>query len=160
MADGDGGRTALFLDLDGVLAHFDAHVKRLFGRLPSAMPPGLMWARAAKTPGFFESMPLIPDARDLWDFCRPFSPTIITGLPRGNWAAPQKRAWVANHLGEDVPVITCMAREKSQFATPGAVLVDDNTKFAHLWEERGGIFVRHESAAGSIAALEELGFRA
>ena len=51
-----------------------------------------------------------------------------------------------------------MARDKCEFATPGAVLVDDRPQYAHLWEERGGIFVLHTSAAASIAALRDLGF--
>ena len=141
-----------------MLADFDAYVRELFGKPPDELPPPRLWGRAAKTPGFYENLPLIPDAMELWDFCRPFRPTILTGLPRGNWAEPQKRRWVARHLGEDVEVITCMARDKCAYTTPGAVLVDDTTKFAHLWVERGGVFVHHTSAAASINELERLGF--
>src|SRR5690606_30553777 len=110
------------------------------------------------SPGFFETMPKTPDADELWAYCRPFDPQILTGLPRGDWAAKQKRRWVAHHLGADVPVITCLAREKCVYAQPGDVLVDDRPRWAHLWEERGGIFVLHTSAAASIEALRELGF--
>ncbi|MCC7364711.1 MAG: hypothetical protein IT303_10090 [Dehalococcoidia bacterium] len=150
----------LFLDLDGVLADFDAQVGALFGRAPDRIPPGVLWGRAAKTPGFFESMPKTPDADELWAFCEPHEPTILTGLPRGTWAGPQKRTWVARHFGVEVPVITCMARDKWSFATPGAVLVDDTTKFAHLWEQTGGVFVQHTSARETIAVLRTLGFGA
>jgi hypothetical protein len=52
-----------------------------------------------------------------------------------------------------------MAREKCNYATPGAVLVNDTTKFADLWRDAGGIFVHHTSAETSIAALNDLGFR-
>ena len=78
----------LFLDLDGVLADFDAHVRELFGRSPAQLRLEEMWRLAERTPGFFETMPKMPDADDLWAFCAPFEPTIITGLPRGRWAAP------------------------------------------------------------------------
>lgn len=148
----------LFLDLDGVLADFDTHVEALFGAPPSDLPLSQMWARAAATPGFFETMPLMPDALELWDFCRPFRPQILTGLPRGRWAEKQKRRWVAAHLGPDVPVITCLSRNKCDFANPGDVLVDDTTKYAHLWEARGGRFIRHTSASESIAQLQRLGY--
>ncbi len=147
----------LYLDLDGVLADFDSHVCDLFGRPPSAIPLAEMWQLAERAPGFFERMPKMPDADELWAFCEPFKPHILTGLPRGRWAAAQKRAWVSAHLGPDVPVITCMAREKSAHASPGDVLVDDNTRFARLWRERGGVFVRHSSAAASIEELRALG---
>jgi hypothetical protein len=154
------GQPPLFLDLDGVLADFDAHVEALFGAPPSGMPIGQMWARAARTRGFFETMPLTPDALELWTYCLPFGPSILTGLPRGNWAEAQKRRWVAAHLGDAVPVITCMSRDKCEFATPGAVLVDDTTRYAERWVERGGIFVHHTSARASIDALRTLGFEA
>lgn len=148
----------LFLDLDGVLADFDAHVLALFGRRPREMPLAEMWARAERTDRFFEDMPPTLDAFVLWEFCKPFHPEILTGLPRGRWAAQQKRRWVAKHLGPDVPVITCMSRDKCNYASPGDVLVDDTTRYADLWERRGGIFVRHTSALESIKALRELGF--
>ena len=51
-----------------------------------------------------------------------------------------------------------MARQKCEYASPGDVLVDDTTRYAHLWEARGGIFVRHTSAVESIQALRELGY--
>lgn len=150
----------LFLDLDGVLADFDAHVRALFGASPAELRLGDMWDKAAKAPGFFETMPPTPDAMELWDFCEPFHPTILTGLPRGTWAEPQKRNWVARHLGADVPVIACLARDKCSFASPGDILVDDTTKYRHLWEANGGIFVRHRSAAQSIEELRRLGYGA
>lgn len=158
--DGFPSRRPLFLDLDGVLADFDRHVLTLFGRAPSEMPLAEMWARAARARGFFETMPLMADGLDLWEFARPFEPTILTGLPRGNWADAQKRRWVAKHLGSDVPVITCMSRDKGAYATPGAVLVDDTPRYADRWEQQGGVFVLHRSAADSIRELEALGFSA
>lgn len=149
----------LYLDLDGVLADFDAHVTALFGRPPSAMSLEEMWRAAARTPGFFETMPKTPDADELWAHCEPFAPHILTGLPRGDWAEAQKRRWVRRHFGEHVAVTTCMARDKCRYASPGDVLVDDTTRYAHLWEAQGGIFVRHTSAAASIEALRRLGYR-
>lgn len=150
----------LFLDLDGVLADFGAHVAALFGRTPHAMAPRELWQRAARTPGFFETMPMTLDGRKLWEFCAPFEPHILTGLPRGSWAEAQKRRWVARHLGPDVPVLTCLSRDKCTFAAPGDVLVDDTLRYAHLWEAAGGIFVRHVSATRSIEALRQLGYGA
>lgn len=155
---GSAARPPLFLDLDGVLADFDAHVEALFGRRPAQLPLPVLWGRAAKTPAFFETLPLMPDAHVLWEFCLPFGPTILTGLPTGKWAEPQKRRWVALHLGPDVPVVACMARDKHAVATPGAVLVDDNDRYAERWQAKGGVFVRHVSAADSIEQLRGLGF--
>lgn len=152
----------LFVDLDGVLADFDAAVIDLFGVPPTEIVPPRMWSRLARTPDFYATLSWTIDGRRLWEYAAVFNPTILTGLPRGNWAEPQKRAWCARHLGPEVPVITCMSREKPQRAAevtpPGhtPVLVDDRDRQREPWVESGGIFIHHRSATESIDRLREL----
>ena len=93
----------LFLDLDGVLADFDAGVLRAMGKLPSELTDRQMWPVLARTPGFYEHLPWTTDGRDLWEFSKRYSPVIVTGIPLGKWAEPQKRAWCARELGAEVP---------------------------------------------------------
>ncbi|HKJ86866.1 MAG TPA: hypothetical protein VKA06_12370, partial [Spirochaetia bacterium] len=89
-------------------------------------------------------------------------PTILTGLPLGRWAEPQKRAWCARELGPEVPVITCMSRNKAvraREATSDAetpVLVDDRDWLRESWEEMGGVFVHHTDAVTSVEEIEAL----
>jgi len=147
----------LFLDLDGVLADFDQGVLALTGRLPDEQTTREMWREVARAPDFFAELAFTRDGRRLWEFCRPLAPTILTGLPRGGWADPQKRRWVARMLGPGVPVITCMAREKARYAAPGHVLVDDRETAREPWEKAGGIFIRHRDAEHTIATLTALG---
>lgn len=152
----------LFLDLDGVLADFDAGVIELFGEPPSEIPPPRMWARIARTEGFYAELPWMPDGRQLWEFAAAFEPTILTGLPRGSWAEPQKRTWCARELGDEVPVITCMSREKAdrgaEATPPGKipVLIDDRERLRDAWVEAGGVFIHHTGADSSITAIREL----
>jgi hypothetical protein len=154
----------LFLDLDGVLADFDAGVLRATGKLPFELGDRKMWPVLARTPGFYEHLPWISDGRTLWEFSRPFTPTILSGLPLGPWAEPQKRAWCLRELGADVPVVCCLSRDKGLVAArllaPGEtmVLVDDRLKVQALWEDAGGRFVLHTSAAASVEALQQMGF--
>jgi hypothetical protein len=49
------------------------------------------WSALAATPDFFNTLDLLPDAMELFDAVRPLRPIILTGLPRGAWAEPQKR---------------------------------------------------------------------
>ena len=152
----------LFVDLDGVLADFDRAVRSITGKLPSELAPKEMWSRLARTPGFYEHLEWTPDGRELWEYVRPLEPTILTGLPMGRWAEPQKRAWCARELGPDVPVITCMSRDKAvqaREATPdGAtpVLIDDRERFRERWVSAGGIFVHHTDAWSSACRIAEL----
>jgi hypothetical protein len=115
------------------------------------------WSRIAGTPGFFETLDLMPDARMLYEAVRQLEPAILTGLPRGNWAEPQKRRWAARHF-PGVPVITTTAALKHEYCHPGDALIDDRDKYRHLWEGVGGIFIHHTGAVAAIAALQAHGF--
>ena len=152
----------LFLDCDGVLADFDRGAAAVLG-----LPPRVFearhgrrefWQRLARHPDFFAGLPLLPDALELWRAVEHLGPVILTGLPLGDWAAPQKMAWAARHF-PGTRMITTMARAKrDHMQAPGDVLVDDTPTHRALWEEAGGVFVLHRSAADSIAALRALGF--
>jgi hypothetical protein len=151
----------LYLDMDGVLADFDKKAAEVFGMPPAAYErehgEAAFWATLFAVPDLFATFDMMPDAAVLWDATKDLRPTILTGTPRGDWAAPQKRRWIAEKLGPHVEVITCFARQKADYCRPGDVLVDDRPKYAPLWEAAGGVFVVHTDARSSIAALARLG---
>ena len=154
-------RRQIFLDCDGVLADFDAGAEAILGMPPGRFEqrfgPREFWKRLAGAPDFFGSLPPMADAMELYEAVRHKNPVILTGMPRGNWAEPQKRRWAERHF-PGVPVITTMAALKHEPRHPGDVLVDDRDKHRHLWENEGGIFVHHKDARSSIAALRDLGY--
>jgi hypothetical protein len=147
----------LYLDCDGVLADFDRGATAILGLPPRDFEKrhgaGRFWQKLATAPDFYFGLPLLPDAMALFEAVRHLNPVILTGLPRGNWAADQKARWAALHF-PGTRIITCMARDKRNHAREGDVLVDDQLRHRHLWEEMGGIFIHHRNAAASI---EELG---
>lgn len=152
----------LFVDLDGVLADFDGGVFRALGKYPSELADKLMWPVLARTSGFYADLEWLPGARDLWQAVKGHSPTILTGLPRGTWAEPQKRLWCQRELGADVPVICCLSREKGEAAlavlgpSEVPVLIDDRLKVKESWDLTGGIFLLHTSVPETLAALKEM----
>ncbi len=139
-----------------MLADFDRGATAVLGAPPRRYEEkhgiGRFWKMLASAPDFYFSLPLMPDAMQLFDAVKHLDPIILTGLPRGNWAADQKMRWAAQHF-PGVRMITCMARDKRDHAKEGDVLVDDNSKYRHLWEQAGGIFVHHKNAAQSLEAL-------
>jgi hypothetical protein len=155
---GNQAAMKLFLDLDGVLADFDRGVEAVTGKRPDQLPVRRMWQALAKAPDFYGTLEMMHDAQVLWEFCEPHNPTVLTGLPMGDWAPDQKRRWVAAMLGAHVPVVTCMTRDKHRFAGPGHVLVDDRASTREAWEKAGGIFILHTQAVRSIDELKRLGF--
>jgi hypothetical protein len=149
----------LFLDADGVLADFDRAARGLLGMSPKSFIAkhgrGTFWKRLAKANDFYGSLPEMLDARLLFDAVEHLKPTILTGLPIGSWAAPQKIEWAAEHF-PGVPIITCMARDKHKHMHPGDVLVDDREKHRAAYEAAGAVFVHHRSAANSLRQLAEI----
>ena len=149
----------LYLDCDGVLADFDAGAAAILGMGPRAFEERFgkkrFWARLATAPDFYATLPLMPGARDLFAAVRHLDPIILTGLPLGRWAAPQKIRWAADHF-PGTRIITCFARDKRNHARDGDVLVDDTLKYQHLWEEEGGVFVHHRTVDETLAELAGL----
>ena len=154
-------RRQIYLDCDGVLADFDRGAEKILGAPPGAFEarhgPGLFWKKLARADAFFDSLDPLPDAFELYEAVRHKKPIILTGLPGGNWAAPQKRRWAARHF-PGVEVIATRAALKREHCHPGDVLVDDRDKHRHLWVEAGGVFVHHKDARSSIAELRALGY--
>jgi deoxypyrimidine-specific 5' nucleotidase type C protein (NT5C) len=154
-------RRQIYLDCDGVLADFDKGAAALLGAPPQVFEKrhgaGEFWRRLARADGFFEHLDPLPDAYELYDAVKAKGPIILTGLPRGTWAEPQKRRWAERHF-PGVPVITTSAALKREHCHPGDVLVDDRSRHRHLWEQAGGAFILHTSARASIEALKAAGY--
>ena len=154
-----GRQPHLFLDCDGVLADFDAGAKAILGMKPAAFQArhgnGEFWKRLARASNFYGELPEMPDAQQLFQAVKHLQPTILTGLPLGKWAAPQKERWAAAHF-PGVPIITTMARQKHLHMEKGDVLVDDRENHRQLWEDAGGIFVHHRNAEDTLRQLAEI----
>jgi PAS domain-containing protein len=154
-------RRQIYLDCDGVLADFDKGAEKILGLPPHAFETrhgaGEFWKRLARADDFFDSLEPMADAYELYDAVRHKDPIILTGLPRGKWAEPQKRRWAQRHF-PGVPVITTSAALKREHCHPGDVLVDDRDKHRHLWEQAGGLFIHHKDAKSSIQALRAAGY--
>jgi hypothetical protein len=146
----------LFLDCDGVLADFDAGAKAILAMSPAEFQQrhgnAEFWKRLARAPNFYGNLLEMPDAQLLFQAVKHLKPTILTGLPLGRWAAPQKERWAAEHF-PGVAIITTMARQKHEHMEPKDVLVDDRENHRHLWENAGGVFIHHKNAVDTLRQL-------
>lgn len=150
----------IWLDCDGVLADFDKGFYQKFGisseEYEEQHGAKDFWFKIKNSLNFFGTLPLMPDAMQLYKAVEQLRPIILTGCPFGNWAEHQKFGWRDKHF-PGVPMVTCLSRNKKSFCKPGDILIDDLTKYQHLWEDAGGKFILHTSAASSISSLQELG---
>jgi len=152
---------AVFCDLDGVLVDFEAGVQALFRKKKTAeISPKLLWPKLATTPDFYNTLPWMEDGKLLWEAIEKLDPVIITGLPRGNWAEPQKRAWTSRELGPQVKVITCPSKDKFLHCLEsGSLLIDDRAVARESWENAGGIFLLHISIKDTLQQLKDMGIQ-
>jgi hypothetical protein len=148
----------LFVDMDGVLADFDAYYEAAFGIRSSTVADNVDWERVCAVKDFYLGIPPMADMEQLWRRIERHRPIILTGVPRSVPEAPDNKiAWVARHLGGHVEVRCCKSREKCLHAAPGDVLIDDWEKYRHLWLEAGGVWITHRSAIETADELARLG---
>lgn len=158
-------QTSLWIDLDGVLADFSGHFEKVCGQpcrgFERQYGTNAFWAMVRLDPQFFSRASLLPDARELWSELEPHVRGFLTATPSHEHfpgAAEQKRGWVAQHFGSEWAerVQTVAPGTKADWATQGAILVDDWSGNRATWTAAGGIFVHHRSAADSIQQVRQL----
>jgi len=149
----------LYLDCDGVLADFEEGFKSKFdmtcGDYETLHGTKAFWQKIRNDLNFFGTLPLMPDAIELYDAVKHLRPIILTGVPFGQWAEHQKFKWRDARF-PGVPMVTCRSKDKCLYCKPGDILIDDITKYKHLWEAVGGQYIVHTNAKQSIKELEEL----
>lgn len=154
----------LFLDLDGVFAHFDKGVSKMFGgKHISEVPKKDMWRYInGHREGFFLTLEMMEDAEHLWNYTKQYDPTILSGLPSMSTGRSQKTAWVHTNLVNENgwqadKIIILPKKEKQLHSGPRKVLLDDTQINIDQWVDQGGIGILHDGDVWkTVNALEEL----
>jgi hypothetical protein len=140
-------KNTIYVDLDGVLADFDAFVFANMGRVftHETGPAGdkEMWEFLASVSNLYYILEPTPYAHELWDHIKSFGSNveILTAIPRRTTIAEaeqNKRDWVAKHFGTDVKMnIGPYSADKWKHAKPGDILVDDRGDNIRDWINHG-----------------------
>lgn len=137
----------IYLDLDGVMADFDAHFPAMFGVNHREMLDDDMWAKINAHPSYFRDMPVCEGAKEFFARIAWLNPIILTACPKSNYphVARQKREWVREHLSPDCHILPVMGgRNKCLFMhAEGDILIDDFRKNIAAWEDEGGVGILH-----------------
>ena len=147
----------VYLDLDGVMADFDAHFPAVFGLDHRGMADDDMWAKINAHPSYFEDMPLCAGAAEFFLEIKHLRPIILTACPKTNYAhvAGQKRRWVRSNLGDFTVLPVMGGHNKCLFMhSAGDILIDDYEKNCWPWEKAGGVAILHKSFDETRAALK------
>lgn len=170
----------IFLDLDGVLADFDAGLRNygvdrndttFIHRHKSTWTQDQVYLdkivrSAMGQPGFWEAIPVMPDAIRLWNYCKPYNPVILTAVPSvPEWhkrVEQEKRSWIKRVIGTlaDEQIVCCLRSEKIKYMSDPnleyQILVDDMQANIDDWNKAGGIGILHKSAEESVKRLDHI----
>lgn len=150
------GPIELFLDLDGVFAHFDLGHYELTGKWPHEVPSKDLWKAIYRAKNFFLTLKFMPDAEQLWEYTKQYHPTFLTGAPSSEISRSHKKQWVAEKFGEQWETIVLPSKDKQKHAGPNRILVDDRKDNIQRWNDAGGIGVLHTDVWDTIDQLEAI----
>lgn len=162
----------IFLDLDGVLADFNAHARAVLRRPPQIEDingrwPDEDWNRIRDCTNFYRHIPLMPRANEMVALARGFRDTLgwelymLTAIPNKNdmfMVFQDKIDWVNDYFPDIRVQFGPYSEDKHQHCSPGDILVDDRTSNCDEWRTAGGIAVKVNSGdyAQALHRLAEL----
>jgi hypothetical protein len=161
--------TTLFLDMDGVVADWEAGVAEFIGYTledPTAHYPASDWQKIRAHVRLFRHLPKMQRADEMVNIARKFRDELgyelifLTAVPHYNdihWAFYDKVLWALDNY-PDIPVhFGPFAADKQRHCQPGDILVDDRQDNCQHWAAASGIPVNvpreYEPALVELEAL-------
>lgn len=156
-------KAKIYIDCDGVLADFDTAYDILIGgkeKRPDPSDDDAFWNPIIASLFFWLGIDVLPDARELWDYCNAnFDHVAILTSPGRHdveKAIRQKRIWISSNFGPSANVIFKYSKEKHLYACPNSILIDDWHENVSRWNEAGGHAIRHRNATDTISAIQTI----
>ena len=109
---------------------------------------------------FWVGMDWMPRGKELWNFIKPYSPSLLTSPSRDNTSRLGKQLWAKNNLNPKPKVIFAYSANKQHYSTPDSILIDDKKSNIEEWLSQGGIAfrVKNGDIGPALQGLKELGY--
>lgn len=163
----------IYCDMDGVVADFMKGAHDVLGHpfdekddsVDKEIKKKKNREAVAKVRNFWQNLPPMPGAQQLWNFINRYDAQILTAYP--DWDASAKRGkrnWITKHFGQisDSRFHAVKRHEKKDYATSDDgkpnILIDDYAKNIKEFEAAGGIGIHYIDAESTISKLKKLGF--
>lgn len=149
----------LYCDLDGVLVDFSKGYYDLTGIDLTGIfrKDKKFWGPIDKAgKKFWANLKWMKDGKELWDYIKKYNPDILSAPSRENDSRVGKNEWVNREIPGAHLILRSMEHKK-EFASPDAILIDDNEDNIKDWKDAGGITIHHTSTKETIKQLKKLG---
>ena len=154
----------LYLDMDGVVADFNAYARDLLGRKEQGEQlPDRDCKKISSNPHLYRDLKKTPEADDLVESCQAFCNLnnydimFLTAIPSNNnmpWAFYDKVVWIQDRYPKIPVMFGPYSDDKQHHCRLGDILIDDRTSNIEQWRNAGGIGILHK---GNLAnTLQEL----
>lgn len=135
----------IFLDMDGVVADFDAYAEKIVGYSTAGGKryPLEDWAKISANPRFYYELDACPWANPLVDACVESAADVkfLTAIPKANdvpWCFSDKIRW-AQERWPDIPVwFGPYSHDKHHHCRSSDILIDDRADNIDDWNRAGG----------------------
>lgn len=157
----------VYLDMDGVLADFDAKTIELIGKRLYDFPTSKEgWDAINHVPEIYSLLEPMPDADELVNGVfglrqfHEFNVGVLTAIPKIGRipdAKIHKRRWIEIYYPKLLNDFNIgpHAQDKQKHCRAGDVLIDDSGKNIPQWNAAGGYGILHTSASKSLSELEQ-----
>jgi hypothetical protein len=160
----------IFSDMDGVLCDFEARFEHFAGLSPDEyrkeisqkygekQVDKMFWNLIDKQIGvrFWRGIPWMPGGKQLWEYIKPYNPTLLSSPSWDESSRMGKSLWVKDHI-PGTPLIFRQAKQKSDFAGPNKILIDDREDTIMNWKSKNGIGILYKNTDQTINELKQLG---
>lgn len=161
--------TTIYLDMDGVVADFDAYAEPIVGfRTPGGVRYDQEgWAKISANPRVYRDLPEMPDAdrlvKEVQQLAANHSMDVkfLTAIPRQNdvpWVHWDKIKWVESRWPAIPVFFGPYSNDKHQHCkSPDDILIDDRPSNIKEWQAVGGKAILHQGDIdATLSALNEL----
>lgn len=144
---------SIYLDMDGVVADFNAFVSEKLGRQIGWGISDLTseeWDEISKIKDLYDQLPLIDGSTKLValakSFNNRFNVEFLSALPRKGTmpsAADDKTKWIAKYFPGMKVNFGPYSQDKQKWCKPLDILIDDKPENVEQWYAAGGIAIKH-----------------
>jgi hypothetical protein len=160
-------KKTLYLDMDGVVADFNAYAEVVCGfKVSEDRWPNDAWDKIKVNPRIYMELEKTKEGDQLVEYCKKFAIEnnynlmFLTAIPKSNdvpWAFYDKMYWINKHYG-DIPVMFGpYSKDKYHHCKPGDILIDDRQSNITEWKEANGVGILHKGDLdATISELDKL----